>query len=93
MQRRLELDFGAAHGWRLLASTFGLVTLARGKRHSGGRRYDADDGNGHWSGGLHASFDHPYYYRRDGEAAAIVARCAAGRRSERVARPRLHITG
>jgi hypothetical protein len=73
MQRQLELEFGAAHGWKLSATTFGLVTLALGKRHGGSRSYDEDQGNGYWRGDLHASFDHPYYYRRDGKAAAIVA--------------------
>jgi hypothetical protein len=93
LQRRLELDFGAAHGWRLSRTTFGLVTLSLGKRHGGNRSYDEDQGNGHWRGDFRVSFDHPCYYRRDGKAAAIVSHLYGWPEVRPAARLRRRITG
>jgi hypothetical protein len=70
-QKRLAFVFGEMHGWRLSPSPFGLVTLARGKTHSG--RRGVDEGRGWWSGTIARAFDHAQWYRRDRKAAAITA--------------------
>jgi hypothetical protein len=71
LERRAALDFGLQHGWQLTPSPFGLLTMARGQKHSGGR--GPDEGNGCFRGDIAPCFDHPYWYRRDGKAAAIAA--------------------
>jgi hypothetical protein len=64
IQRRLALDFGALHGWRLSDSHFGIEALARGGV-SGGEDW--------WCEPPRPYFDHCYYYRVNRRAAAIVA--------------------
>jgi hypothetical protein len=68
-QRRLAIDFGEVRGWKLTDRQFDLMTLSRGKQHSGARDYSGRHQPGHH----HSSFDHPYFYKRDRKAAAIVA--------------------
>jgi hypothetical protein len=73
-QLRLAIDFGAARGWKLTNSDFGLRTLAEGKQHDGRQRYSMFGRHTNPSAGdYHYNFDHPYYYRRDRKAAAIAA--------------------
>jgi hypothetical protein len=69
IERRLALDFGTARGWTLSPSPFGLITLGRGKQHAGGRR--DDEGNGYFRGDIAHCFDHPFWYRRGRNVAAI----------------------
>jgi hypothetical protein len=76
MQHRLACRFGAERGWTLSRTTFGLVTLQRGKRHSGSRY--AEEGDGFFRGDIACFFDHPYWYRREGKAAAIIAHLYRG---------------
>jgi hypothetical protein len=71
MERRLAIDFGAARGWTLSPSSFGLNTLSLGKQHAGGRH--SDEGNGWFRGDIANCFDHPCWYRCNRKAAAIVA--------------------
>lgn len=76
MRLCLAERFGASHGWTLSqTSRFGLITLGRGKCRLQGQQL-ADPGNGWFLGefrDLAFAFDHPYWYRRDGRAAAIAA--------------------
>jgi hypothetical protein len=71
LQHSLACRFGLERGWVFSHTSFGLVTLQRGKRHSGGR--SDDEGNGYFGGEISSLFDHPYWYRRDGKAAALTA--------------------
>jgi hypothetical protein len=74
MERRMAIDFGAARGWTLSRTTFGLRTLAEGKQHDGGQRYMIDGHNRNPEIGMfHTCFDHPYFYRRHRKAAAVAA--------------------
>jgi hypothetical protein len=65
--------FGRQRGWSLSTRPFSLKTLSLGRRHGGSRSYSLEEGNGYFSGLISSLFDHPYWYRRDGKAAAIVA--------------------
>ena len=69
---RLALDFGVARGWTLTQKDFGLRTLAEGKMHGGGQRLSflGRDKNPD-VGRFFRQFDHSYFYRRKGKAAAI----------------------
>jgi hypothetical protein len=72
-RRRLAIDFGARNGWTLSRTEFGIGTLGKGKVHGhmgfGGPYYSDNP----YPGTYHNQFDHPYFYRRDRKAAAIVA--------------------
>jgi hypothetical protein len=70
LQRTLARRFGAERGWTLSSSAFSLRTLSRGKRHGG--RYILN-GDGFFEGSIADCFDHPYWFRHDGAAAAIAA--------------------
>jgi hypothetical protein len=69
-RRRLAIDFGAARGWALSKTDFGLRTLGEGKMH--GNMYSRSNDNP-YPGNYHDQFDHPYFYRRGRKAAAIAA--------------------
>jgi hypothetical protein len=71
IERRLAIDYSAARGWTLSATSFGLGTLALGKQHAGSR--PSDEGNGWFRGDISNCFDHPYWYRCNRKAAAIAA--------------------
>jgi len=74
IERRLAIDFGAARGWTLSPSSFGLRTLAEGKQHGRWQRFTASyDRTNPGALMFFDQFDHPYYYRRDRKAAAIAA--------------------
>lgn len=67
MQQAAAIDFGASRGWSLSQKQFDLIALAEGKQHQGARPLDMSLSM------LHQCFDHPYFYRRNRKAAAIVA--------------------
>ena len=69
---RLAIDFGAIHGWTLTTKPFGLRTLGEGKCHDGRGQHDVLGRNPR-TGQFHSQFDHPYYYRRHRQTAAIAA--------------------
>lgn len=68
-KRRLATEFGAERGWKLAKKRFGLIALKRGTTYSL-IRSDADALADQLP---HDFFDHPYFYRREGKAAAIAA--------------------
>jgi hypothetical protein len=70
MQHSLAYRFGSERHWALSRYRFELGTLQRGKQHSGSRYPEAGGG---FFGELSRFFDHPYFYRRERKAAAIVA--------------------
>lgn len=71
IMRRLAVEFGRRHGWQLSDSAFAILTLRLGKARAGQYRRNCDETipGGH-DGRL---MDHPYYYRKDGKAAAVAA--------------------
>jgi hypothetical protein len=70
---RLAIDFGAARGWTLAKSGFGLRTLGTGKTHAGSRYTSLGEDADPYAGNFHDECDHAYYFRRNRKAAAIAA--------------------
>ena len=71
LEARAALDFGAACGWHLSWSSFGLATLACG-RPSG----CSDEDGGYFDLEGRNLCEHPYWYRRGGNPAAIAVHLA-----------------
>lgn len=65
VQHKLAMIYGERHGWRLSASRFAPAVLAG--RDVSARAGDPADG---WS---RAAADHPFFYRAERRAAAVVA--------------------
>jgi hypothetical protein len=78
MQCAMALLFGDSRRWHLTEMRFGLFSLARGQ--------DCDGIGDEWlgkygfEGEILDCFDHPYWYRRKGRPAAIVAHLYHGER-------------